>query len=177
MKIRALVYFLCASPVPPAVIAVQGCGWWGRENLFPPWLWLSDLSVSSRIFLLVSSDIKVKAHLLSVFRGRDGERGLCWEEWLQGGSGLLSQGNIWMQLEEQLKCCFSAAPVSSALPKARKRKWERNVCAGSTMCLPWQGPGAAPSPRGTGGSGGCTVTWGTLNAPGAAKPGSGLGRD
>lgn len=32
-------------------------------------------------------------------------------------------------------------------------------------------------PRSTGGSGGCTVTCGTLSAPGAAKPGSGLGRD
>lgn len=34
--------------------------------------------------------VKVKAHMLLLCSGRDGKGGLCWEEWLQGGSGFLA---------------------------------------------------------------------------------------
>lgn len=83
------------------------------------------------------------------------------------GENLHTREGSRMQLEEQLKCCFTAAPIrSSALPRASstaaeggrgacKRKWEGKVCAGSTMCLPMapqQSPGAGPCPTGSPGA-------------------------
>lgn len=85
-------------------------------------------------------------------------------------------------------CCFKTAPVSSALPKASSSAPEggREVLPGAkehgNICAeaPCASPGHLSRAQEHGGSGGCTVTCGTLNAPGAAtKPGSGChrGRD
>lgn len=117
MKTRALVYFLCASPVPAAAIAVQGSGWQGRENLFPPWLWLSDLSVSSQDFPpCVSFGVKVKAHPLSLCSGRDGEGGLCWE------SGCRVAHGFWLITDTSCSLgCHSHHHSLGSAPKAVTR--------------------------------------------------------